>query len=92
MLFVTKYFMLLEEDSNLDREETLHKIILGLNRSFSGLFLSDSEKLYVTSQYAHAVDQPVPIVRFQISTDYMELELDHHNEAYIDKSIATLRA
>lgn len=37
-------------------------LIRGLNRAFTGLYVNETT-LFVTSQYSHAVEQPIPIVR-----------------------------
>jgi len=71
-LFLTDYFRLVEGDrALLDRYR--RELILGLNRAFSGLFLTDGDYLYVTSQYAHAVEQPVPLVRVRLPADGITL-------------------
>jgi len=67
-LFLPDYFRLLGgSPALLDRYR--RDLILGLNRAFSGLYLTDTDYLYVTSQYAHAVEQPVPLVRIRIPAD-----------------------
>ena len=71
-LFLPDYFRLVNGDrALLDRYR--RDLILGLNRAFSGLFLTDGDYLYVTSQYAHAVEQPVPLVRVRLPADGITL-------------------
>lgn len=91
LLHISEYFELVQATSHSGLEAVRRKIILGLNRAFSGLYLTDTDYLYVTSQYAHAVEQPVPIVRFRISTDYIELEIEAEEESYIDCARSSLR-
>jgi hypothetical protein len=66
-------------------------IVLGLNRAFSGLFLTDKRKLFVTSQYAHAVEQPVPIVKLDMSADHVELSVEEPSAYAFDNDLTTLR-
>ena len=81
-LFLPQYLQLLEGDHSA-RHRALHTLVLGLNRAFSGLYVTDAGHLYVTSQYAHAVEQPVPIVRFKVPVDYIALTVqDAQVEAY----------
>lgn len=84
------YFRLLGGDSALlDRYR--REIILGINRAFSGLYLTDAETLYVTSQYAHAVEQPVPLVRVKIPADGIALQPAPAQSAAFDRDLTTLR-
>lgn len=58
-------------------------MMLGLNRTFSGLYLTDHDSLYVTSQYAHAVEQSVPIVQVKIPSGNIDLmPKSEETEAY----------
>lgn len=71
-IYLPDYFRLIHGE-----RAALHRyrrdLILGLNRAFSGLYLTDAAYLYVTSQYTHTIEQPVPIVRVRIPTDYINL-------------------
>lgn len=90
-LYLVEYFRLLSDDAAF-RKRRSRDIVLGLNRAFSGLFLSNDNNtnLYVTSQYAHAVEQPVPIVRVQIPSDHIELQIqDQYSEA-LDRDMVQL--
>jgi hypothetical protein len=81
-LFLPQYLQLLEGDPSM-RDRALHSLVLGLNRAFSGLYITETGHLYVTSQYAHAVEQPVPIVRFKLPVDYIYLTVQEVQiEAY----------
>jgi len=66
-------------------------LILGLNRAFSGLYLTDAEHLYITSQYAHAVEQPIPLVRIKVTIDGITLApISAHTDAF-DRDLTTLQ-
>jgi hypothetical protein len=89
-LFLPDYFRLIEGDPTTLKRYS-RELILGLNRAFSGLYLTDANYLYVTSEYAHAVEQPVPIVQFRIATDYIDLRPQLPNsQAFDDHQIALL--
>lgn len=64
-LFWPKYLELLDGDS-MSLDQACKDLILGLNRAFSKLYLNDPENLYVTSQYARAVEQPVPLIKVKL--------------------------
>ncbi len=66
-------------------------LILGLNRAFSGLYLTDAGVLYVTSQYAHAVEQPVPLVRVKIPADGIALQPTPAQSEAFDRDLTTLQ-
>lgn len=66
------------------------EIILGLNRAFSGLYLTNADALYVTSQYAHAVEQPVPLVRVKIPADNIVLQPALVQTEAFDRDLTTL--
>lgn len=88
-LTLSQYFQLLKgEESQLDRY--VKELILGLNRSFTGLYITDASNLYVTSQYARAVDQPMPIVRVQIPTLYIKLQVKPPSAEALDSIDSTL--
>jgi hypothetical protein len=87
--YLPDYFTLLDADrATLKRYG--RELVLGLNRAFSGLYLTDQEYLYVTSQYAHAVEQPVPIVQTKIASDYIELEQEIPDQTVSDRELTTL--
>ncbi len=87
--YLSLYFKLLEGDQaslyNAKRD-----LVLGLNRSFSGLFLTNREDLYVTSQYAHAVEQPVPIVLISIPIDNIKLSFVSMQSPALDREMKKL--
>jgi hypothetical protein len=81
-LFLPQYLQLLQGDPSA-RSRALSTLVLGLNRTFSGLYITDADHLFVTSQYAHAVEQPVPLVRVKLPVDYIDLVVqDVQPEAY----------
>ena len=70
--YLPDYFRLIKSLSTL-RDHFTRDLILGLNRAFSGLYLTDANSLYVTSQYSNVTEQPVPIVKVQVASDYIDL-------------------
>ena len=85
-----EYFRLVSGDPAL-LAHYRREIILGLNRAFSGLYLTDADTLYVTSQYAHAVEQPVPLVRLKIPADGIALQPAPAQTEAFDRDLTTLR-
>jgi hypothetical protein len=85
-----EYFRLVDGDPAL-LAHYRREIILGLNRAFSGLYLTDADALYVTSQYAHAVEQPVPLVRLKIPADGIALQPAPAQTGAFDRDLTTLR-
>lgn len=80
--FLRLYFQLLKGDL-ADLYKAKQDMMLGLNRTFSGLYLTDHDSLYVTSQYAHAVEQSVPIVQVKIPSGNIDLmPKSEETEAY----------
>lgn len=75
-LFWPKYLELLDGDA-MRLERTCKEMILGINRAFSNLYLNDSENLYVTSQYARAVEQSVPLVKVKLPQACITLRSKH---------------
>ncbi len=89
-LFLPDYFRLVQGDhALLDRYR--RDLILGLNRAFSDLYLTDDDYLYITSQYAHAVEQPVPLVRVRIPADGVTLRPYAHSAEAFDCEMTTLQ-
>lgn len=72
-LFLPKYLRLLTGDTML-LDRSRRELVLGLNRAFSKLYLTGSESLYITSQYARAVEQPVPLVKVEIPLACIQLK------------------
>ncbi len=87
--FIELYFKLLDGDQS-SLYSAKRDLVLGLNRSFSGLFLTNREVIYVTSQYAHAVEQPVPIVLVNIPLENLELSPISKQSAVLDQELNEL--
>lgn len=85
-----EYFRLIGGDLAL-LERYRREIVLGLNRAFSGLYLTAADTLYVTSQYAHAVEQPVPLVRVKIPVDGIAIQPNPGRKEVFDCDLTTLR-
>lgn len=82
LLFFTKYLDLLLDKKNA-LENAKRELVLGLNRAFSRLYLTDASSLFVPSQFSNTVEQPVPIIQAKIPTDHIELKVtDLTTEAY----------
>jgi len=90
-LYLPNYFELL---SGKESTETYRgNIILGLNRAFSGLFLDARSNLFVTSYYAQATEQAVPIIRLEIPDTNLLLERSKQKNDALDQDyhILTLK-
>lgn len=88
--FLRYYFKLLQGDQ-ADLYRARQDLILGLNRSFSSLYLTDYDSLYVTSQYAHAVEQPVPIVQVNIPGVNVDLQPKSAETEAFDRDLTVLQ-
>ncbi len=84
-----EYFRLVSSDPAMQMHYR-REIILGLNRAFSGLYLTNADALYVTSSYAHAVEQPVPLVRVKIPADNIMLQPASGQTEAFDRDLTTL--
>lgn len=82
-LTLPAYFRLLKGDQ-LELEHFQRDLVLGLNRAFAGLYIVNHDALYVTSQYAHAVEQTAPIVQFKIPLDYISFETRQPDNDILD--------
>jgi hypothetical protein len=81
-LYLDAYLDLLRDEQST-RDWIRRDLVLGLNRAFSHLYLTDSNNLYVTTQYIHSTEQPRPLVRLIIPTQGIELRVDRRqNLAY----------
>lgn len=81
-LYLDDYWNLLHDKQGV-RDQIRHNLVLGLNRAFSRLYLTDSNNLYVTTQYIHSTEQPRPLVRLTIPTQGVEIRVDRRpNLAY----------
>lgn len=82
-LFLPTYLQLIEGDRGM-LLRIKPDLVRGLNRAFSGLYVPIENALYVTSQYAHAVEQPVPVIRLKRGLDNISLEPMHKNREAFD--------
>jgi hypothetical protein len=81
-LYLNDYWELLHDEQGT-RDQLRRSLVLGLNRAFSRLYLTDSNNLYVTTQYIHSTEQPRPLVRLTIPTQGIEVQVDRRpNLAY----------
>lgn len=82
-LFLPDYLKLLGGyGSALERARS--QLIVGLNRALTGLFVTNENVLFVTSQYAHAVEHPVPIVRVQVPALNVDLRAEPDDPEWSD--------
>ncbi len=88
-LFLPEYLRLLEGDYGT-LEQPKEQLITGLNRALTGLYVTDKDVLYVTSQYAHAVEQPVPVVRTKIPTLIIGLHVQEQGAQALDLDLPPL--
>jgi hypothetical protein len=90
-LYAHDYFELL--GGRREPDDYQHQVLLGLNRALTGLFLDDASHLYVTAQYVHSAEQPVPIVRLKLPAANVELSVEVVEEdgtAPVDRAPAQL--
>ncbi len=81
-LYMDTYLELLQDEQRVG-DQIRRDLVLGLNRAFSRLYLTDSNNLYVTTQYIHSTEQPRPLIRLTIPTQGIELRVDRRpNHAY----------
>lgn len=83
--YLDSYLRLLGDDRG-SHEEVRRQLVLGLNRAFSRLYLTDSDTLYVTSQYLHSAEQSRPLVRLAIPTGAIILQVDKREEQAFDRA------
>jgi len=74
-LYLDDYWNLLRDEQGV-RDQIRRDLVLGLNRAFSHLYLTDSNNLYVTTQYIHSTEQPRPLVRLTIPTQGIQIRVD----------------
>lgn len=81
-LYLGLYQSLLRDERGV-QDRVLRQLVVGLNRAFSRLYLSEGEYLFVTTQYLHSGEQPRPLVRLRFPITDMRLEIaDCRNPAY----------
>jgi hypothetical protein len=86
-LFLRDYQRLLNNEwSALER--CRRDIVLGLNRAFAQLYITEDDNLFVTAQYLHTAEQPHPLVRLRFPIDALRLTAAvHQTTAYNDDQI-----
>jgi len=90
-LYLPNYFSLLRGKAST--ETYRGDVILGLNRAFSGLFLDNRSNLFVTSYYAQATEQAVPIIHLDIPETNLRLQRHKRRNDALDQGyhILTLK-
>lgn len=91
-LHLSTYFQILEKEEGAS-DITRDNLILGLNRSFTGLFISSNDgrsNLYITSQYAHSAEHPVPIVKARIPAYEIKLYVESEESMAFDRTMPML--
>ncbi len=72
------------------REFIRRQVIKGLNRAFSRLYLTKNqrinveERLYITTQYMHSVNQTYPLVLLTLPMENIKLQVKLANTEYLD--------
>jgi len=74
-VFLPQFLQLLEKKKEVP-DRVKKDLILGLNRAFSKLYITEENSLYVTTQYAHTIEQPIPIVRLKLPADNIDFRSD----------------
>jgi hypothetical protein len=77
-LHVDLYQSLLRDERGV-QERVLRDLVVGLNRAFSRLYLTEREYLYVTTQYLHSGEQPRPLVRLRVPLTDLRLVTEDRN-------------
>ena len=77
-LYVDLYQSLLRDERGV-QERVLRDLVVGLNRAFSRLYLTEREYLYVTTQYLHSGEQPRPLVRLRVPLTDLRLVSEDRN-------------
>ncbi|WP_028460087.1 hypothetical protein [Chloroflexus sp. Y-396-1] len=83
--FFDQYQSLLSQP-NKRHEETLRIFVKGLNRSFTRLYLNETEYLYVTARYLHSINQPHPLVLLKIPIINLSFSIIPSSYDYLDCS------
>nr|PZN18135.1 MAG: hypothetical protein DIU80_23360 [Chloroflexota bacterium] len=83
-LYLDTYLSLLRAERSTI-EQVRRDLVLGLNRAFSHLYLTDSDNLYVTTQYLHSAEQPRPLVRLTIPLSGVDLFVDGRPDMAYDR-------
>jgi len=71
-------------------EGIVSQLIKGLNRAFSRLYLTQTEqlrvneRLYITTQYVHSVNQPHPIVLLTLPIENIKITVNTARDQHLD--------
>lgn len=79
--FLKEYLQVLEPKEAVQRERLKGLLILGLNRAFSGLYLTDRKTLYVTAHPSRSIENAVPTVLMRIPDTNIQLKPTTPNSA-----------
>lgn len=88
-LFLADYLNLLNGDWST-KENRRADIVLGLNRAFSQLYITEKDNLYVTAQYSRTAEQPQPLVRLKIPIQAIEFHVQQNDYKAYDRAHHTL--
>ncbi len=88
-LFLKDYLKLLNGDWSA-RESCQAAVVLGLNRAFSQLYITEQDYLYVTAQYARTAEQPQPLVRLKIPIQAIAFHVQQNDSEAYDRKHQTL--
>lgn len=89
-LYLETYLDLLRDEHG-SMEQVRRDLVLGLNRAFSRLYLTDSDNLYVTTQYLHSAEQPRPLVRLTIPASGVDIRIRRSSDRSHDHERLELR-
>ncbi|GEM49187.1 hypothetical protein [Deinococcus cellulosilyticus] len=77
------YLKLLEDRKHTLKAWQVRKMVLGLNRAFSGLFVQETDHLYVTSHYGQGARTSIPIIRQKIPYEQLDLEVNAETQNFM---------
>ncbi|WP_034336429.1 hypothetical protein [Deinococcus misasensis] len=80
---LSSYLKLLKDPKNARMEWPVRKMVLGLNRAFSGLFVQETDHLYVTSHYGQGARTSIPIIRQKIPFEQLDLEVQLPEQSFL---------
>lgn len=89
-IYASDYFELIRGARNQRIRQVRNQLVHGLNRAFSNLFLGEANYLYVTAQYAHSAEQPIPIVKMRVPIDNVELKVRNDSTQAIDRDYSNM--
>lgn len=82
---VLEFRKLIRDTEGLATEAATHRLIIGLNRAFTGLYLSEEDELFITSHYTGSREQPVPVIKASVPYHLIDLSPfpDHHPDRLV---------